>query len=343
MLRGGVIGFGRMGLTHFSILNNHPEVQFMAVCDSSSFLLKNVGKYIGTDTFKDYREMIDKSALDFVIVSTPTHMHAEIIRYAIQNNLHVFVEKPFSLNTQQGHEIVEMLKGKQLVNQVGYVIRFNDVFVQVKKLLDSNAIGDLMTFKMEMYGPTLLNDAKSYWRSKKKEGGGCLYDFASHSIDLVNYLIGAPDEITGSVMQKIHSVNVEDAICSTFLYRRNLCGNLRINWSDPSYRKPAYRMEIFGRKGKIVADLQTYKVYFRNEPPIEGFIQGWNNRHITDIFEPVRFYVRGFEYTRQLDYFIDCILTNKPCRICSFEDGLKTDTIIERITRDDAQRSLKRG
>ena len=332
-----------MGLTHFSILNNHPDVKFMAVCDSSSFLLKNVSRYIGTETFKDYREMINKSDLDFVIIATPTRMHADIIKYAIQNNLHVFVEKPLSLNTYQGHEIVEMLQGKNIVNQVGYVIRFNDVFVQVKKLLDSNAIGELLTFKMEMYGPTLLNDAKSYWRSKKKEGGGCLYDFASHGIDLVNYLIGAPDEITGSVTQKIHSVNVEDAICSTFLYKRNLCGNLRINWSDPSYRKPAYRMEIFGRLGKITADLQDYKIYFRNPPGIEGFSQGWNNRYITDIATPVRFYVRGYEYTRQLDYFIDCILTNKPCRICSFKDGLKTDTIIELITKDAAQRSLYCG
>jgi len=340
MLRGGVIGFGRMGLTHFSILNNHPDVQFMAICDSSSFLLKNVGKYIHTETFKDYRDMIKKSGLDFVIIATPTYMHADIIKYAIQNNLHVFVEKPFTIDIEQGREIIEMLHGKDIINQVGYVIRFNDIFVQVKKLLDSHAIGDLLTFKMEMYGPTLLKDGKSFWRSKKVEGGGCLYDFASHSIDLVNYLIGPPDEITGSVMQKIHSSNVEDAICSTFLYKKNLCGNLRINWSDPSYRKPAYQVEIFGRLGKIVADLQTYKIFFLDEPAIEEFSQGWNTRYITDIATPVRFYVRGYEYTRQLDYFIDCILTNTPSRICPFKDGLLTDVIIERVTKDAAKRSL---
>ena len=258
MLRGAIIGFGRMGLTHFSILNNHPEVQFVAVCDSSSFMLKNIGKYTGIETFKDYRKMIDRSGLDFVIVATPTGMHAEIVKYAIQSNLHIFVEKPFALNVRQGEELVGMLKGKKLVNQIGYVIRFNDVFIQVKKLLDAGVLGDLLTFKMEMYGPTLLKDAKSAWRSKKQEGGGCLYDFASHSIDLINYLIGVPDEICGSVLQSIHSANVEDAICSTFLYKNNLRGNLLVNWSDPSYRKPAYRMEIFGRKGKIIADLHAY-------------------------------------------------------------------------------------
>lgn len=340
MLRGAVIGFGRMGLTHFSILNNHPEVQFVAVCDSSSFMLKNVGKYTGVETFKDYRKMIDSLELDFVIVATPTGMHAEIVKYAIRSNLHIFVEKPFALNVRQGEELVGMLKGKKLVNQIGYVIRFNDVVIQVKKLLDAGVLGNLLTFKMEMHGPTLLKDAKSGWRSKKQEGGGCLYDFASHSIDLINYLIGVPDEITGSVLQSIHSVNVEDSVSSTFLYKNGGRGNLLVNWSDPSYRKAAYRMEIFGRKGKIVADLHAYKVFFRNEPAFDGFTQGWNQRYITDFVEPVRFYVRGFEFTRQLDYFIDCILENRPSDVCSFEHGLETDTVIERIRKDGEIRGL---
>ena len=60
-----------MGLTHFSILNTHPEVQFVAAADSSSFMLGNIRKYMGLETFKDYRKMIDKSNLDFVIVATP--------------------------------------------------------------------------------------------------------------------------------------------------------------------------------------------------------------------------------------------------------------------------------
>ncbi len=340
MLRGAVIGFGRMGLTHFSILNTHPDVQFVAVCDSSSFMLKNVGKYTGIETFKDYRKMIDRSGLDFVIVATPTGMHAEIVKYAIQSNLHIFVEKPFALNVHQGEELVGMLKGKKLVNQIGYVIRFNDVIIQVKKLLDAGVLGDLLTFKMEMHGPTLLKDAKSGWRSKKREGGGCLYDFASHSIDLINYLIGVPDEITGSVLQSIHSVNVEDSVSSTFLYKNGGRGNLLVNWSDPSYRKPAYRFEALGRSGKIIADLHAYKVFFRAKPELDGFTQGWNQRYVTDFVEPVRFYVRGFEFTRQLDYFIDCILENRPSDVCSFEHGLETDIVIERIRKDGEIRGL---
>ena len=172
MLKGGIVGFGRMGLTHFSILNNHPDVNFVSVCDSSSLMLKNIKRFMGIETFSDYKSMIDKMDLDFVIVSTPTVTHAETVAYAVEKGLHVFVEKPFALNSDEGRKIVDAVNNKSLVNQVGYVIRFNDVFLQVKKLIDIGAIGDLYFFKMEMFAPTVLKDTKSGWRSKKTQGRG---------------------------------------------------------------------------------------------------------------------------------------------------------------------------
>jgi predicted dehydrogenase len=334
MLKGAVVGFGRMGLTHFSILNNHPEVDFVAVCDSSSFILQNVAKHMGLATFTDHRKMLDSTNLDFAIVATPTVLHADAVDNAIERGLHVFVEKPFGLNPEQGQKLIDKVKGKNIVTQVGYVIRFNDVMMEVKKLLNSNVIGDLLVFKMEMNGPTVLHDVKSGWRSKKTEGGGCLYDFASHSIDLINYLIGPPDKIVGSVLQSIHSAGIEDAVTSTFVYNNGLRGNLLANWSDPSYRKPAYRFEIQGRKGKIVADLHAYKIFFRDPPSLDGFKQGWNQRYVTSFVEPVRFYVRGFEFTRQLDYFIKCITQGKSNQMCTFEDGLAVDKVISQIRKN---------
>jgi len=332
-----------MGLTHFSILNNHPEAEFVAVCDSSAFLLKNVRKYMSLETYSDYRKMIDKMQLDFVIVATPTVTHAEIVKYAIRHDLHVFVEKPLALSTQQGREIVELLKGKNLVNQVGYVVRFNEVFVQLKRIIESGLIGHPLSFKMELYAATVLRDSKKSWRSKKTEGGGCLYELASHGIDLINYIIGPPAKVVGSVLKSVHSANVEDAVYSTFLYENNLSGNLLVNWSDASYRKPAYRMEVFGRKGKMTADLHAYKLFLKEDPETGEFSKGWNIRHITDFAQPVRFYVRGNEFSRQLDYFIDCILSNTPGTMCSFTDGLVTDSVIESIVSDCRERGARRG
>lgn len=334
MLKGAVVGFGRMGMTHYSILNTHPAVQFVAICDSSSFVRNNMSKFTGVEAYENYEKMMDIEKPDFVIVSTPTGLHAGVVQYAIKKNTHVFVEKPLALAPEQGKEILALLATHPVVNQVGYVVRYNDVFLQVKKMLDQNALGKLIFYKIEMNGPTLLKDVKSGWRSKKSEGGGCMYDFASHGIDITNYLFGSPEQVAGSVFQSIFSADVEDAICSTFIYSTGLRGNIMICWSDPSFRKPTYRFEVIGREGKIIADLHAYKVFFRNETTTPGYSKGWNQKYITDFVEPVRFYLRGYEFTRQLDCFIDKILDQqKPC-LCTFNDAYETDIIINSINKD---------
>ena len=337
MFRAGFIGFGRMGITHFSILNTHPSVKIAAICDQSSTMLNILRKYVDVGIYTDYRKMIEDAALDFVVISTPTDSHSEIIKVAIDNNLHTFAEKPFALTIAEGRETLAHLKDKPLVNQVGYVNRFNEVFMEVKKMLDAGAIGEIKNFSSEMYGPTVLKDSKTSWRGKRKMGGGCMYEFASHCIDLVIYLLGEPKKVVGSIMQGIYSSDVEDLVSSTFVYNNGCTGTIMVNWSDESYRKPTNVVTIFGTKGKIVADKHGYKIFLKEGNQVNGFHQGWNTRYITDFAKSVRFYVRGNEFTRQLDYFVDCIEQGRAENFSSFAEALKTDVVMENITKDAAR------
>jgi len=339
MLRAGFIGFGRMGITHFSILNTHPLVEIAAICDRSSTMLNTLKKYTGIRIYSDYLEMINREALNFVVISTPSDSHSEIIRVAIDNNLHTFTEKPFALTAAEGQETLEHLDNKLLVNQVGYVNRFNEVFMKVKKLLETGVIGEIKNFSSEMYGATVLKDSKASWRGKRKTGGGCMYEFASHCIDLVLYLLGQPDKVVGSIMQSIYSSDVEDLISSTFIYENGCSGTIMVNWSDETFRKPTNIVTIFGTKGKIVADKHAYKIYLKEADQANGFHQGWNTRYITDFAKSVRFYVRGNEFSRQLDYFVDCIEQKRTDNVASFAEAQKTDVVMEKITKD-AARSL---
>ena len=339
MLRAGFIGFGRMGITHFSILNTHPSVKVVAVCDQSKTMLNILKKYVDVGIYSDYRKMIDEAALDFVVISTPSDSHTEIIKIAIDNDLHTFVEKPFALTIAHGRETLAHLESKTLVNQVGYVNRFNEVFMEVKKLLDAGVIGEVKNFSSEMYGAIVLRDSKASWRVKRKMGGGCMYELASHCIDLVVYSLGQPDKVVGSIMQSIYSSDVEDLVSSTFIYNNGCSGTIMVNWSDESFRKPTIIVKIFGTKGKIVADKHAYKIFLKEADQTNGFHEGWNTRYITDFAKSVRFYVRGNEFTRQLDYFVDCIEQKRADNISSFAEALKTDVVMEKITKD-AARSL---
>ena len=264
-------------------------------------------KYLDVKIYSDYQEMLNNCNLDFVVISTPADSHSEIIKAALEKGLHIFCEKPFILDIHEGKKILDELQSQQIVNQIGYVNRFNSVFMQIKQLLEQDVLGEVKSFSSEMYGATVLKDTKKTWRSKRNTGGGCMNEFASHCIDLVIYLIGKPDQVSGSVLQKIYSTQVEDLVFSTFFYDRGFSGNIMVNWSDESVRRPTNIITIFGTHGKIIADKHAYKIYLRSKHRDNEFSKGWNTRYITDFSDSVRFYVRGNEFTRQLDYFIDCI------------------------------------
>jgi predicted dehydrogenase len=330
-----IIGMGRMGITHYAIINSNPDVNIESVVDTSELILTMLAKYIKIQTFKDYNELFKKTKPNAVLICTPPNLHFSIAKKAVENGIHVFVEKPFTAKLSQANELCNIYSNTDLVNQVGYVNRFNDVFIKVKELLEKGIIGNIARFKSEMYSCTVIkSNDNSGWRASRESGGGAVFEMASHAIDLINFLIGKPDKVIGTSFNYIFSKNVEDAVFSTFIYKNGISGQLNINWSDTSYRKPTNKIEIFGDNGRILADQHSLKIYLNKENKPYKLIQGWNTLYITDIFKPVPFYVRGNEFTRQLYHFIDCIKDKKIQNQCTFVDGVNTLEIIENIFND---------
>jgi scyllo-inositol 2-dehydrogenase (NADP+) len=308
MLRAGIIGLGKMGLSHQSMVNAHPEIDLKAVCDTSGYVLDVLSKYTGVRTYTDYTKMMTDEALDCVFVATPSKYHAEIVAAALERDLHVFCEKPFALDPESGFRLADLAERKKLVNQVGYHYRFVGAFNEAKRLLDRKIIGDLHHVRAEAYGPVVLRPKGSTWRSQKTEGGGCLFDYSCHAIDLLNYLIGRPISVSGSVMNGVFSHDVDDEIYTTFQFSQGFYGQLATNWSDESFRKMSVKVNIWGTNGRITVDRQEIQVYLRTLPePIDGFRVGWNVRYTTELTAPVWFYVRGEEYSAQIDHFVQCV------------------------------------
>lgn len=264
----GIVGTGRMGLTHMSIINSNPLVDIVAISDSSKIISIFFKKYFDSiKLFTDYNELISNGRLNAVIVSTPPYLHYDVIKTAINNRIHVFAEKPFTLSYEESSELANLAEGNEIVNQVGYVNRFNDMFIKVKELISTKVIGDIIIFKSEMFSFTISrkNHESEGWRSSEESGGGCLNEMASHAIDLVNYIIGVPDAVSGSVLNKVYSKNVDDIVSSTLIYDNGITGTLYVNWCNPSYRKPSNKLEIFGMEGKILVDQHDLKIFERTE------------------------------------------------------------------------------
>jgi len=310
MIKAAIVGAGKMGLSHQSIFNAHPDIALQAVCDTSAYVLDVLAKYTRVSTFTDYKRMLDEAPLDCIIVATPSRYHAEVVRAALERGLHTFCEKPFGLLPEVGYELAALAEQKKLVHQVGYHYRFVAAFAEAKRLLDLGVIGELHHVRIEAYGPVVVRPKGSTWRSQKAEGGGCLFDYACHAIDLASYLIGPPVGVSGTVLNTVFSEDVEDEIYSTLKFNDRLYGQLSANWSDESYRKMSVRLTFWGTNGRINVDRQELQVYLRDATGApEGLGEGWNIRNTTELTRPVWFYVRGEEYSAQVEHFVECIKT----------------------------------
>lgn len=297
-----------MGLSHQSMVNAHPGISLKGVCDTSGYVLDVLSKYTGVTTFTDYKKMLAELPLDCIFVATPSRYHAEIVAAALERGLHVFCEKPFALDPETGFRLAELAESKRLVNQVGYHYRFVAAFNEAKRVLDAKLIGELHHVRIEAYGPVVLRPKGSTWRAQKSEGGGCLFDYACHAIDLVNYLVGRPTAVSGAVLGSVFSSDVDDEIYATLKFSPGFSGQLATNWSDESYRKMSVKLSFWGTNGRLNVDRQELQVYLRTVPQgAEGYTTGWNMKYTTELTPPVWFYVRGEEYSAQIDHFVKCI------------------------------------
>jgi predicted dehydrogenase len=329
-----VVGLGKMGLSHLSMIKAHPDVNLVGVCDATGYLLDILAKYTGVTTYKDFVKMLDEAKPGAVIIATPTHLHAGMIREALRRGIHVFCEKPLVIDPAESVELTALAAEQGVVTQVGYHNRFVGAFREVKKLLDAGALGQVNTALAEAYGPVVLKASGTTWRSQRATGGGCLYDYAAHPLNLLTWYLGEPESVSGSQLTSIFSAQIDDAVASTLHYP-NGTAQIIANWSDESQRKMTTKITLWGEHGRIYADRQEIQVYLRDTAPIpEGYTAGWNVRYTTELTEAPWFYLRGEEYSAQLDAFVQRAQGRESRGENDFASAAVTDEVIAMISQD---------
>ncbi len=328
-----MVGLGKMGLSHLAIVRAHPGLDFVAACDASAYLTDILSKHSGLKCYADFDRMLAEEKLDALIVATPSKLHAAMVEKALNLGLHVFCEKPFVLDVADGERLVSLAESKGLVNQVGYHYRFVGAFKEAARVVSSGALGNVHHVRAEAFGPVVLRPKGGTWRSAKSEGGGALYDYACHAIDLVNFVVGVPATVDGVIRRGVFSADVDDEVYCTLRYGNGTSGQLSVNWSDESFRKMSTRISVWGTNGRITADRQECQIYLR-EPhaAVPEAQKGWTIRYTTDLTEEVWFYLRGEEYSAQIDYFVQSIASNRRDGENTFRSALNADRVVSMIT-----------
>ncbi|WP_299964534.1 Gfo/Idh/MocA family oxidoreductase [uncultured Roseobacter sp.] len=325
------------------MINAHPDVDAVA-CDGSGFMVDVLSRNISTPIYKDYTDMLAREPLDAVVIATPSRMHAPMVQAALEKNCHVFCEKPFCLDWADSLRLSELATSKGLVAQVGYHYRYVGAFQEMKRLIEAGAIGRITHVLAEAYGPVVMRPKRTTWRTDKAEGGGCLYDYAAHPLNLLNWFFGSPDQVIGSHLGQIFSEGTDDEVFSTLRWNDGPTAQLSVNWSDESHRKMSTKISLIGTNGRIYADRQECQLYLRK--PVDSLPDhgaGWTVKYTTELTDDRWFYLRGEEYSGQLDEFINAVKNGeKGARQNSFASATETDQTMAMII-ENAETGLSVG
>lgn len=320
-----------MGLSHLSIARTLGNAEVVSICDSFAPLVKALKKNLGVAGFTDYREMLEKCSLDGVIISVPNAMHFEVANDCLASGVNVFIEKPMTANYSHSRELIRQSESTGSFGQVGYMNRYNLIFQHLHDLLAANVVGEIVSYESRALGAVVTKADAKGWRNDYKKGGGCLFDYGAHAIDLALFLFGEDAEVWSSRLKRIFSTSVDDAVFATLVHKDGKIGTVRVNWSDKSIRKMVNQIEVFGTEGKILANKQEIKIYLGQARKDLSLSAGWNSIYVTDMNTDVGHYLRGEEYSLQLEAFAASLHDPKLAVISSLTTASQTDRLLEEI------------
>ena len=306
-----IYGFGRMGLTHYSILKGlNPEINFTVV-EPSKILKKLLKQNIKAD-FYDNDSTFNES-FDITLITTPPFIHLKLIENCIKRGDNkVFVEKPFGGFTNINYD--SSYDSKNIY--IGYVLRFNPCIQWVKSNIDQQ---NILSINGQYLSNTLVSKPVG-WRNG--EFSGVLNEVGSHVIDLIQYISGENQFDVIDVEKESIISDVDDIVSAKLKSKKNIFISLYFNWVKKDVRKPLFGLEIKMKNGETYSIDQQQIKYLNSEG---GLI---NRMSVTDIAETVPFYLRGIDFTKQM---LD--LLGKGDKMASLNDGLAVNKLMNKIIK----------
>ena len=308
-----IYGFGRMGLTHFSILNGlNPDIDF-SVIEPNKILRKILQKNINAKFYADDSSL--KQAFDITLITTPPSIHLQLLEKSInRGDKKIFVEKPFGGYTNTN---LNNIPESNSIH-IGYVLRFNPCIQWVKTSINPLDIKSIHG----QYLSNTIEKKPTGWRNGSFSG--VLNEMGSHVIDLIQYIVGNDQmEVLSSKKESIVS-DIDDIVEATLKTKNDISISMYFNWVKKDIRKPVFGIEIQMKDGsKYSIDQQQINKYSSTGDFIEKVA-------VTDLAKPVPFYLRGVDFTDQM---LDLLGDNKI--MASINDALAVNTLMEKILNNE--------
>ncbi len=190
-VRFAVLGYGNIGRKHAEVIASHAGADLTAIIDVDSEA-RSVADVLNVPVYENFEDFLKAGIhADVINLCTPNGLHAAHAGNALENGLHVVVEKPFCLTKKECDNVIEHSINRN--KRIFCVLqnRYSPPAVFLRKLIGSGALGHIYWVEIHCYWN---RDDRYYkpgsWRGTKELDGGTLYTQFSHFVDLLCWLLG---------------------------------------------------------------------------------------------------------------------------------------------------------
>ncbi len=254
-VRLGIIGLGNIGQHHASYLAAGKVAGAELIAVASSVAAKRE-KYLPAAGFADGESLIRSGLVDAVIIATPHYQHTTLGIKALEQGLHIMVEKPISAHKRDAERLIAVHERKpELVFGAMFQLRAEPRYLKIKSLLEEGRLGRIVRiswiltdwFRTEAYY------SSGGWRATwAGEGGGVLLNQCLHNLDMMHWLLGAPARVRGFCQfGRFHKIEVEDNVSAYLEYGDGATGMFVTSTGEAPGTN---RFEIAGTLGRLVLE-----------------------------------------------------------------------------------------
>ena len=266
-------------------------------------------------------KLINDPDVNAIYIATPPSSHEEYAIAAFRAGKPVYIEKPMALDASSANKITKAAKEKDLKLSVAHYRNAQPLFNKIKRLLDEQAIGNILFVKSELYKQTLsiqeLENSRIAWRVDPRiAGGGLFHDLAPHQFGLMHYFFGEADKISGVSLNQGGLYKADDIVIGNIQFKNGVLFNGI--WCFNVFREDEKdSCEIVGEKG-------TISFTFFNQREIILKVDGKTETFSFDILQ----HVQQPMIEKVVEYFLD-----EGPNPCSGEEGVVVMKMIDLFTK----------
>ncbi len=305
MIKIGLLGIAHMHYTSYvNCVKELPDAELTGLTDDNSGSGREAAEKTGIPFFSD-RETLLKSDINAVIICSENSTHAENAIASAQAGKHILCEKPLARSVEEGREMIEAAKNFNVKLQAAFPCRFITAVENVKKQLDSGALGRILAIK----GTNRGSMPGGWFVEPELSGGGAVMDHTVHVADLMRWFTKSEaKEVYAYIDRRFNDIPCDDCGTLMITFDNDVFATLDPSWS---------RSKSFPTWGDVTLQILTEKTTVT----IDAFKQHINLYSDIKMSHSYEYWGDNMDYKLIKD-FIDCIKNDRPPFITGY-DGLK--------------------